>query len=150
MGELISKVAYLKGLADGLKLDESKEETKLLKKLIDVVGDLAEELSAVSASCEELDESLLEVDEDLADLEDFVYGDEDEDDGDDDCLFDNEDDEYFEIECPNCHEDVLVDFDLLDEDHGIVCPNCHEEIELDFDCDCDDGDCDCGCGHDDE
>ena len=46
---------------------------------------------------------------------------------------DEDDDEYFEIECPNCKEDVLVNFD--DIDNGIVCPHCSEEIELEFDTD---------------
>ena len=55
--------------------------------------------------------------------------------------------DYFEIQCPNCGEDVMIDFDMIDDDNAIVCPNCHEEIELEFDCNCDDDDCDCGHEH---
>ena len=51
--------------------------------------------------------------------------------------------EFFEIQCPNCGEDVMIDFDTIDEENGIVCPHCHEEIILEFDCDCDCDDCDC-------
>ena len=59
---------------------------------------------------------------------------------------DLDDMDFFEIECPNCKEDVMIDFDALDEDKGIICPNCNQEIQLEFECDCDsDDDCDCGC-----
>ena len=77
------------------------------------------------------------IDEDLTDLEEFVYEDEDEDDEEGD-----EDDDYgfFEVDCPNCHEKVYLDEDMLDSDDDITCPNCKEVIEIDFDCDCG---CDC-------
>ena len=26
----------------------------------------------------------------------------------------------------------MIDFDMIDDDSAIVCPNCHEEIELEF------------------
>ena len=90
---------------------------------------------------DELEEKVDEIDSDLADLEDLAYDDEDDDyDDDDDFDFDDDldDMDLFEIECPNCHEDVMVDFDSLDEEKGIVCPNCNQEIELEFECDCDD------------
>ena len=61
--------------------------------------------------------------------------------------YDSDGNDYFEIQCPNCGEDVMIDFDMIDDDNAIVCPNCHEEIELEFDCDCDDDDCDCGHEH---
>ena len=63
-----------------------------------------------------------------------------------DSLAMSEDMGFFEIQCPNCNEDVMVDFEGLDDDAPIICPNCREEIELEFDCDCD---CD-DCHHDDE
>ena len=65
----------------------------------------------------------------------------------DDDDYDSDGNDYFEIQCPNCGEDVMIDFDMIDDDNAIVCPNCHEEIELEFDCDCDDDDCDCGHEH---
>ena len=65
----------------------------------------------------------------------------------DDDDYDSDGNDYFEIQCPNCGEDVMIDFDMIDDDNAIVCPNCHEDIELEFDCDCDDDDCDCGHEH---
>ena len=73
---------------------------------------------------------------------DGEYDYDDSDDYDDDD-YDSDGNDYFEIQCPNCGEDVMIDFDMIDDDNAIVCPNCHEEIELEFDCDCDDDDCDC-------
>ena len=35
------KVAYLKGLMDGMKLDESKDEVKVLKEVVSVLEELA-------------------------------------------------------------------------------------------------------------
>ena len=80
------------------------------------------------------------VDEDLADLEEFVY---DDDDCDCDCC-DDECEEY-EVECPNCGETITVDEDTVMQGK-FECPNCGEvlefEVEYDDDCDCDDCDCD--------
>ena len=38
---LTEKAAYIKGLAEGLGLDESKPETKIINALIDVIDDLS-------------------------------------------------------------------------------------------------------------
>ena len=140
MENLVAKVSYLKGLCDGLKIDEDKPEGKLLSSIVDVLGDIAAAVDDVCDAHEELEEKVDEIDEDLADLEELAYDDDEEEDDDADAL---DDMDFFEIECPNCHEDVMIDFAALDEDKEIVCPNCHQEIELEFDCDCGDEDCDC-------
>ena len=140
MESLVSKVSYLKGLAEGLDIDKSSPEGKLLLSIIDVLSDIALDVDDLSDAHEELEEKVDEIDADLADIEEIAYGDDDADDDDDE--FDDDMD-FFEIECPNCHEDFMVDFDALDEDKGIVCPNCNQEIEFEFECDCDDEDCDC-------
>ena len=41
--EISEKVAYLKGLAEGLKLDEETKEGKLIAAIIDVLDAMAEE-----------------------------------------------------------------------------------------------------------
>ena len=139
MENLVSKVSYLKGLAEGLEIDKSSPEGKLLTKIIDVLSDMAACTDDLLDAHEELEEKVDEIDADLAEIEEIAYGDEDDDEDDD---FDDDMD-FFEIECPNCHEDFMVDFDALDEEKGIVCPNCNQEIEFEFECDCDDENCDC-------
>ena len=77
------------------------------------------------------DEGYLDDDDfDEADYDDFE---DDEFDMISDFDAEEDEDEFFEIECPNCGEDVLINFDDIEE--GIVCPHCEEEIELEFDTD---------------
>ena len=139
--DICEKIAYIKGLAEGLSLDETTKEGKILTAIIDLLGDITEEICDIEDGCDELLEQIDAVDEDLASLEDIIYED-DEDDCDCDC--DCEDDEVYEIECPACNDVIYLDADMLAEE-GMVCPNCGTDLEFDFDgCDCD-CDCDCGC-----
>lgn len=138
------KVAYLKGLAEGLGIQEDTKEGKLLKAVMDVLADLAVSVEDLEDYTAELTEQVDAIDEDLDSLENDFYDD------DDDCCDCCDDDEYYDISCPNCNEEFCVDEETLLEG-GIDCPNCGEHLEFDIeDCDCDD-DCGCGCGcHDDE
>ena len=72
------KVAYLKGLVEGLELDESKSETQVIKAMMDVLDDLALTVTDLSDDVDIMAEQLDAVDEDLGDLEEYVYDDEDE------------------------------------------------------------------------
>ena len=67
------------------------------------------------------------VDEDLADLEEYVY-DDDECDC-DDCCDDDEDDEEFEVECPLCNTPFTVDAETA-LNGSVPCPNCGEMLEF--------------------
>lgn len=138
---VIEKVAYLKGLAEGLGLDENNKTDKLISAIIDVLDDMALTLSDIEDDVADISDQVDAVDEDLADVEEFLYEDEDDDcDCDCDC-----DDEFFQVTCPECGEDIFVDDDML-EDEFINCPACGTKLEFDFDdCDCEDDDCDCGC-----
>lgn len=142
--DICEKVAYIKGLAEGLELDETKKEGKILVAIIDVLGDIVEEICDIEDGCDALLEQIDAVDEDLSSVEELVYGDE----CDDDCDCCDDDDEVYEVECPNCNDVIYLDEDMICEG-GIVCPNCGTDLEFDFECDCDcgDEDCDCGCDH---
>ena len=52
--EITEKVAYLKGLAEGMELDTEKKEGKLLAAIIDVLDDIALEIADMKADQEEL------------------------------------------------------------------------------------------------
>ena len=132
--EITEKVAYLKGLAEGMELDTGKKEGKLLSAIIDVLEDIALELQDIQDEQAELAEGLDAVSDDLEDVEDAVFG-EDEDDEDD------EEDEYYEDDlgededcyattCPTCEETIYFDESVL-EDGEVVCPNCGEKLEFD-------------------
>ncbi len=124
MSDLTNQAAYLKGLADGMKLDTEKNEGKLLNEIIGFLGSLATELDL-------LDQEQGFIADKIDDLEDEidVIGTE---------VFDEYcdcDDEY-QITCENCGEELIVAEEDL-EDGEILCPTCGETIEFDFFCDSD-------------
>ena len=139
---LTEKVAYLKGLAEGLDLDKDTKEAKLFEAMFDILEDMALTISDIDedlSACEDLVDA---IDEDLDELEEYIFEDEDfYDDDDDCCCFDEE---LYEVECPLCGEEILLDDEMLDEEI-IECPGCGERLELDIDFDDCDCDCDCGC-----
>ena len=65
--EITEKVAYLKGLAEGMELDTAKKEGKLLSAVIDVLEDIALELEELKEAQEELGDGLDAVSDDLED-----------------------------------------------------------------------------------
>ena len=48
------KVAYIKGLADGLVLDENNKQDKLIKAIIDALDDIAAEINYLEESYDDL------------------------------------------------------------------------------------------------
>ncbi len=146
--DICEKIAYIKGLAEGLSLDETTKEGKILAAVIDLLGDITEEICDIEDGCDELMEQIDAVDEDLSSLESFIYEDDDCDCCGDDCDCDCCDDEVYEIECPACNDVIYLDADMLAEE-GMVCPNCGTDLEFDFDLDCE-CDCDCECAKEDE
>lgn len=147
--DICEKIAYIKGLVDGLQLDTDSKEGKILAAIVDLLGDITAEICDIEDACDDMSEQIDAVDEDLASIEDIIYGDDDCDCDccDDDCCDDDCDccdDELYEVECPSCNDVIYLDAEML-EDEGIDCPNCGTHLEFDFDCDCCDDDCDCCC-----
>ena len=128
---LTERIAYIRGLAEGLKLDEDKDEVKVLNAIIDLLEDMAYDMVDMESIVDDVCNQVDEIDEDLAEVEEELYGDDyeaewfDDDDGFDD------DDAYYEVTCPACGETTIVDEDALIEGE-IACPNCSAEIEFDF------------------
>ena len=120
--EITEKVAYLKGLAEGLGLDKESKEGKIIAAMIDILDDIALELEDLGDGLEEVCDGLDAVSEDLEDVEDIVYDEFDEDD---------EEEECYATTCPNCEETVFFDEDVLN-DGEVLCPNCGEKLEFDL------------------
>lgn len=131
---ITEKVAYIKGLLEGLSLDESKPEVKVINAIVDLLDDMSVEVSDIEDGLDEFVEQLDEVDEDLGALEDEFYGYEDDD----------EDDLFYEVTCPTCGETVCLSEDVL-LDGEMECPNCGENLEFDMDDVCCDNECSCDC-----
>lgn len=145
---LTEKIAYIRGLADGLSLDESKPEVKVINAIIDLLDDMALSVTDMEDLYDELSAQVDEIDQDLADVESDVYDDEDDcdcfDDDDDDYDFEeDEENPFYEVTCGACGQTLNISEDILLEGE-IDCPNCGENLEFDFsglfeeDEDCDD------------
>ena len=132
---LTEKAAYLKGLAEGLNVNTDDDMGKLVLALIDVIDDIALTVADLEDELAETRDYIEEIDEDLGAVEEDLYDDEDDDDCDCCCG----DDDFYEVECPACHETICLDEDMLCEGE-IECPNCGTDLEFDFD-----DECDCGC-----
>ena len=131
--EITEKVAYLKGLAEGMELDTEKKEGKLLAAIIDVLDDIALEIADMKADQEELYDGLDAVSDDLEDIEDIVYDEDDEESFDDEYYEDDaeEDEDCYATTCPTCEETIYFDESVL-EDGEVICPNCGEKLEFDL------------------
>lgn len=143
------KVAYLKGLAEGLNLDtESSKEGKLISVMIGILEEVGLSIEDLEDNMEAMGEEIDAISDDLSDVEEVVFDEDNEDDDDCGCCCgDDEDDDFFEVKCPSCGEELVIDEDVL-ETGSIECPNCKSKFAIDVDgCDCD-GDDGCCCGHD--
>ena len=124
------KVAYLKGLAEGLGLDAESKEGKLFAAIIDVLDEMAEEILDLVEEMADIEEGLDAVSDDLSEVEEALYELEDEFVDDDDEGEEDEED-CFMTPCPACEEEIFFDETVL-EDGEVVCPNCGEKLEFDL------------------
>ena len=125
------KVAYLRGLMEGLDIEKDQKEGKLFTAIIDALDEIASEIDFLNEDNDELHAYIEEIDEDLGDVEDWVY-DEECDCCDDDCDCDCCDDDCIEVTCPACGEDICINFDDIDEDGQVECPCCGETLEFEI------------------
>lgn len=133
MSELTNRAAYLKGLAEGMKLDKETNEGRLLSEIIDFLNDAAAEINAIDNEQGFIADKIDDMDEEIKVIGNEVFDEFYDDD------YDDDDDNEFSIRCQECGEDICVtDDDLMEGE--VVCPNCGTEIEFDFDCN---DDCDC-------
>lgn len=129
--ETNESLGYLKGLIDGLDLDDNKKETKVFKAIIDVLENLSLDIEDMGEEMDLLGEQIDAIDDDLTDLEDEVYDGCDCCDCDcDDCDFEDDFDGY-EIECPSCSEIITVDEETVMQGK-LECPNCGEVLEFEI------------------
>ena len=132
---ITEKVAYVKGLVQGLNLDEEKSEVKVLLKVIELLDDLSLSVSDLEDAYDDIVDQMDAIDEDLCMLEEDFY--EEENDNSD------EDEVFYEVTCPTCNETVCVSEPVILEGQ-IECPGCGQNLEFDFEdvCGCSD-ECDC-------
>lgn len=147
---LTERAAYLQGLMEGMNLDATSDNGKLFRTMADLLTELSlsvedleeksdimgQELDIIEEALDEIDEVIDEMDETLDDLyedDDYEYDDE----------YGFDDDEFYQVVCPTCGEEISVDDGILEQGQ-IKCPACGEDLEFDVS----DLECDCGCGCD--
>ena len=148
MSEVSKKVAYLKGMAEGMDLNEDTLQNRLILRMLEALEEISEELEAIEARQDEAEQYIDELDSDLGDVEEFLFADEDEED--DDCCcghhhhhFDDDEDEddeeydedddgegidFIEYECPHCKTSVYYDQEAFDLEEEHLCPECGKEL----------------------
>ena len=120
------KVAYLKGLAEGLDLDTVKsKEGKLISVMIGIMEELAMSVEDLEENALNLGEEIDVLSDDLADVEAVLFDDEmDEDDED-------YDDDWFEVDCPTCGEPLIIDEEAMAAGE-VECPDCRSRFAMEL------------------
>jgi len=138
MSNLTDRTSYLRGLADGLGLDKEKKETRLLMEMLTVMDEMAQKVSATEDKVEELGDYMEELDSDLGEVEEVLFGDDEDGCGCCDCdeCDDEDEDEDEELEelsfdCPHCGKTVMLKAADIDYDQSPVCQHCGKPFFID-------------------
>jgi len=137
------KAAYVKGLFDGMELDMNEKQNKVLKALIDLVSEMAEEVSELGQCYDDVCDQIDALDEDLTGVEDALFEDDDEE-NDYDEIYGEEDkvcdckncsdgeENVYEVTCPTCNETIALTEEAVLQG-SMKCPKCGELLEFDYD-----------------
>lgn len=130
---LTDKMAYLCGMVDGMELDlTSSKEGKVLDKILDVMQEMTAYIVDLQTQVDELTDTCDLLDQDLGDLEDIVFDEDDDEDDDeyDDYYDEDEDDEVqYETVCPTCKNTIVLSKSILDKGE-MPCPCCGQKLEF--------------------
>ena len=137
--ELNKKAAYLQGLVDGLGIDDTTKEGKIIKAMSALLGEMADVIEGMDEDLSRAYDQINDLSDELEDLEADLYEDEDdEDDSDAEEETDEDDDAndddiasepFYEVACPNCGETVYVSEDDLDAGEA-NCAHCGVTFEV--------------------
>ena len=159
---ITEKTAYLKGLLEGMEIDQSTKEGKLLAAIVETLDDIAlsvadlddevgaindemdmleEAVDAMDEALDDVEDALDAIDEDLDDMDeeldevfevlDLEEDEDDEDEEDEDDGEELEDEDLYQLTCPTCEEEIIVDEDVLAKG-SMKCPACGETLEFDL------------------
>ena len=134
MSKLTDRISFLKGMAAGMKLNMDKDTNKLLMEVMTVMGEMAEEMAAMTEAHNDLNEYVESIDDDLAELEETLFGEEEMDgedidiDGEDDDEDEFGEDDLIVYACPHCGHEIEFHASDVDFDEDCLCPECHKPI----------------------
>ena len=137
--ELNKKAAYLQGLVDGLGIDDTTKEGKIIKAMSALLGEMADAIEGMDEDLSRAYDQINDLSDELEDLEADLYEEEDDEDDSDTEDEDAEDDDandddiasepFYEVACPNCGETVYVSEDDLDAGEA-NCAHCGVTFEV--------------------
>lgn len=144
--KLTEKIAYLKGLLEGMELDTSTKEGKAISRIADVMEDMAVYIDDLQSQVDELTELCDILDEDLGSVESDLYEEEGTDEEDDDQEDYDDYDRGFPIGSvlsSHIYDDDLSEYDEndmreeeddeYDTQYIVTCTGCGQTVPLDED-----------------
>ncbi|MDO5547881.1 MAG: hypothetical protein Q4F79_05275 [Eubacteriales bacterium] len=119
------RVAYVRGLFEGLDFSTEKKEGRILQAMLDLLEDMALSIEDLEEENDALQNVIDAMVEDLYDDDDSY------DELDDEDMEIDPDAELFQVICPSCGEEIFVDESTLSMGN-IGCPACGEDLEFDL------------------
>lgn len=118
MQRLPERISYLQGLGQGMNIQDSGPQGRMIAEMLAVMADMAGVIGRLEEDIEEIRDYVESLDNGLCQLEDDIYGDEEEE------------PEYIELRCQNCGEEIYFEADVLENKDKIevICPNCNEVV----------------------
>ena len=133
MSKLTDRISDLKGMAAGMKLNMDKDSNKLMLEMQTVMGEMAEEMAAMTEAHNDLNEYVESIDAALAALEETLFGEEDGEIDEEMAAEDDDEDEFGEDDlivyaCPHCGHEIEFHASDVDFDEDYLCPECQKPI----------------------
>lgn len=142
---LNEKVSYLKGLMDGLDINDGTKEGRILRVMADILEEIALAVEDVAKEVDEVVELVDIIDQDLGDVEEEIYDFEDEDGFEEDDVPDEEfsdvvteedfedfdEEQMYECCCTNCGDTICISESIVKEG-SMKCPNCNALLEFNY------------------
>ena len=139
--KLTDKMSYLRGMVDGMELDlTSTKEGKVLGQILDVMQEITAYVTDLQTQIDELTEVCDLLDQDLGDVEDLIFEDDETSVQTIDSpsysyeteeTADDAEADLYEAVCPSCHNVIALNESVLEEGE-MSCPCCGEMLEFDF------------------
>lgn len=124
MSKLTDRASYLKGLAEGMKLNIEKDANRLIVEIIQLLNETTDRLDAVEEELEDMDDYMADMEGDVAALKDRIFGDDDPEMHEE---FDDED-ERITYPCPSCGKILQFRTRDVDFSEDYRCPSCEEPV----------------------
>lgn len=123
MNDLGKKAGYLSGLMEGMDFSENPAQEKLMKSIVDLLGEMSDRVCSMEELMEDLNDYVESIDDDLSNLEE-IRGDDFhtiDDDEFEDAFLDGLDDAEDRLHLLGGKDDADSDAETLS---GAICPEC--------------------------